>query len=77
MNHPKWGFSIPLQRWLKTDLKYLIDEYLNSELIADMNIFDADYIKKLKTDFFNGEDYLYNRIWQIIVFNKFYLNQKK
>lgn len=77
LNHPKWGFSIPLQRWLKTDLKYLIDEYLNSELIADMNIFDADYIKKLKTNFFNGEDYLYNRIWQIIVFNKFYLNQKK
>lgn len=77
LNHPKWGFSIPLQKWLKTDLKYLIDEYLAPDLIADMGIFNVNYIEKLKGDFFKGDDYLYNRIWQIIVFNKFFLNFRK
>ncbi|MCF0206526.1 MAG: asparagine synthase (glutamine-hydrolyzing), partial [Bacteroidales bacterium] len=28
-NRKKSGFSIPLQRWLLTDLSYLIDDYLN------------------------------------------------
>ena len=29
MERPKWGFSIPLEKWLKTELNYLIPKYLN------------------------------------------------
>ena len=29
MERPKWGFSIPLEKWLKTELNYLIKNYLN------------------------------------------------
>lgn len=77
LNHPKWGFSIPLQKWLKNDLSYLIDQYLSPELILEIGIFNPIYIEKLKHRFLNGDDYLYNRIWQLIVFNKFFLNFKK
>ena len=28
-NRFKWGFAIPLEKWLKTDLKYFVDKYVN------------------------------------------------
>ena len=33
MDRPKWGFSIPLDRWLKTELNFYIEKYLNEDLI--------------------------------------------
>jgi len=71
LNHPKWGFSIPLVKWLKNDLSFLIDKYLDDEIIRELKIFNPEYIKQLKYRFLNGDDYLYNRIWQLIVFNRF------
>jgi len=71
LDHPKQGFSIPLSSWLDNELQYLIEEYLDDTLIADSKVFNLAYVKELKRRFFNGEKYLYNRIWQLIVFNKF------
>ncbi len=68
---PKWGFSVPLASWLKGELKYLIDTYLNEKLVLDIGLFDPDYIKNLRIRFFSGkEDYLYNRLWVIILIHK-------
>ncbi len=73
MNRPKWGFSIPLEKWLKSDLNYLIEKYLNKDLIIEQGILNYDEIKILKLRFEKGETYLYNRLWSIIVLNKFIL----
>ena len=70
-DRPKWGFSIPLQRWLQKDLHYLIDKYLSEEIIEKLNLFNYNQIKLLIYRFDNGETYLYNRIWVLIVFVKF------
>ncbi len=71
LNRPKWGFSIPLNKWLKNDLKFLIVKFLNKELIQEQGIMDYKYVSELKNRYFNGEDYLYNRIWALIILNKF------
>ena len=73
LNYPKWGFSIPLSKWLKTDLKYLIDKYLDDDVVVELEIYNLAYVKRLKNEFFAGKTYLYNRIWQLIVLNKFLL----
>ena len=71
-DRPKWGFSIPLQKWLKTDLKYLIEENLSEEKILKHNIMDYKSVADLKDRFFNkNEHYLYNRLWLLIVLNNF------
>ena len=64
---PKWGFSIPLAKWLKTDLKYLLDRYTSADVINQYNIVNADFVSNLKKQYLNGTDYLYNRLWLIIV----------
>ena len=71
MERPKWGFSIPLDKWLKTDLNYLIEKYLNQEIIEEFQIIDYNYVKTIIYKYNNGENYLYNRIWSLILLNKF------
>ena len=74
MERPKWGFSIPLDQWLKTELYYLIEKYLTKSAIEQTNFLNYQYINEIILRFNKGEDYLYNRIWSLINLQKFMLN---
>ncbi|MCW3071555.1 MAG: asnB [Bacteroidetes bacterium] len=67
---PKQGFAIPLEKWLKNELRFLIEENLSTEVIGKYGIVHTDYVENLKKKFFAGKDYLYNRIWVLIVLHK-------
>ena len=69
-DRPKQGFAIPLAKWLKTDLYFLIDEILSKEVITTYNIVDYAYVEKLKKEFLNGKDYYYSRLWLLIILHK-------
>ncbi len=69
-DRPKWGFSIPLIKWLKTDLHYLIDKYLNPETIQKTGVVNSGNVAGLLKRFEQGEDFLYNRIWALILLHK-------
>jgi len=66
-NRPKWGFSIPLAKWLQTDLKYLLDSYTSKAVIEKYNLVNYAAVKKLRDQYQSGMHYLYNRLWLIIV----------
>lgn len=71
-NRPKWGFSIPLQHWLRTDLKYLTSDYLNDSIIKKQGLFNQEYVDKIKNLYMQkGHHYLYNRLWLMIVLTRF------
>lgn len=71
-DRPKWGFSIPLIKWLSTDLRYLIEEYLSKQLIEAVGLVNYAYVKDLKTAFFAGKAYLYNRLWVLVLLHKWW-----
>jgi asparagine synthase (glutamine-hydrolysing) len=66
-DRPKQGFSIPLIRWLKNDWNFLIDKYLNKTIVEKYNLVHYPEIESLKKRFLKNEDYLYNRIWVLIL----------
>jgi len=74
MNRAKWGFSIPLDQWLKTELYYLIEKYLTKSAIEQTNFLNYQYINEIILRFNKGENYLYNRLWSLINLQKFMLN---
>ena len=76
-DRPKQGFAIPLSKWLKTDLMYLINDYFNDTVINKHGIVNYKEVEQLKKRYFLGEDYLYNRIWLLIVLHKFLENIDK
>ncbi len=64
---PKKGFAIPLKEWLQGPLKYLIDDYLNDATIREYGVVHPEYVKDLLEQFHGGKDYLYNRLWLLVV----------
>ncbi|MPM16756.1 Asparagine synthetase [glutamine-hydrolyzing] 1 [bioreactor metagenome] len=74
---PKKGFSIPMQRWLKADLSFLPEKYLEQ---SGLRLFDAvpkcfvqNVIKKYKS---GKADWFYNRVWVLTVLSH-YLEQHR
>ncbi len=66
-NRPKWGFSIPLDKWMKNELKAEIEAYI----FIENDVIDSTKVKSIYQRFCNGETYLYQRVWAIYVLNKF------
>lgn len=72
LDRPKQGFAIPLQHWLKNDLRFLINNYLSDSHINKHGIFDPTLVNKLTTQFlYNKKDHLYHKIWLLIVLQQF------
>lgn len=66
-DRPKQGFAIPLFKWLKNEWHFLIDKYLNSTIIEKYNIVHFSSVSQLIARFNKDEDYLYNRLWVLIL----------
>jgi asparagine synthase (glutamine-hydrolysing) len=69
-DRPKWGFSIPLDKWLSTDLNYLIDQYTSKEMCEKYGLIRFEELDKYRQEFKKGRTYLYNRLWQIILLHR-------
>lgn len=69
-DRPKWGFSIPIRFWLQKELKHLPEKYLSKEILEKHDIFDVEKVKEIERRYFAGEDYLFNKIWTIIMLNQ-------
>lgn len=70
-NRPKWGFSIPLDKWLAEPLSYLLEEWLSTTALRKTGLFNETKVHQLITRFKKGETYLYNRLWALIVMQMF------
>lgn len=73
MGRSKWGFAIPLVLWLKNELRYLPETYLNENITHEIGIFNPEVVTSLVKRYFEGSSYLYNRIWIMIMLHKWYL----
>lgn len=70
-NRPKWGFSIPLDKWLAEPLSYLLEEWLGTAALKKTGLFNETKVHQLIARFKRGETYLYNRLWALIVMQMF------
>ena len=48
MDRPKMGFAIPIAEWMKTDLKELVNDYINETSIKEQQIFNWSSVESLK-----------------------------
>lgn len=72
MERPKMGFAIPIGKWMQTDLRDLVESYLNEKRIREQGIFSSDAIAKLKRDFLNGKTEYEMKIWYLLTFQMWY-----
>ena len=67
MDRPKTGFSMPINNWLKDDLKFLVEDNLNDSM--DKSFFNIRFISQLKELFYAGKlGHEEKTIWRLIEF---------
>jgi len=71
-DRPKWGFSIPLNKWLKTDLRFLLDQYLNKSIVEQFGLVQFELVNYYVKAFLAGKEYYYNRVWLLIVLHQWF-----
>ena len=65
---PKSGFEIPISRWLRADLRFMVDRYLSEERIRDQGIFDAAVVQDLVQSHRQAKTDTSWMLWNLIVF---------
>ncbi len=68
LKKPKWGFEIPISKWLKSDLKYLIDAHLSPETIKKQGIFHYPAVRNLIDHLHSGRKDTSWHLWNLIAF---------
>lgn len=72
MDRPKTGFSLPINQWLRTDLSFLIDEYLNKEALQWSGLLNEGFIVKEVKKFNNNKMHYSPVIWYLLMFQMWY-----
>ncbi|MEW6334448.1 MAG: asparagine synthase (glutamine-hydrolyzing) [Thermodesulfobacteriota bacterium] len=67
-NRPKRGFEMPVGRWLKTDLHYLIKTHLRRDRIESQGLFHYPVIEALVENLMRGRTDTSWQIWNLIAF---------
>jgi len=67
IDKPKAGFQIPLGEWLQSDLKHLVEKYMDISRMDD-EIFDLEEIEKIKKELFLGNHTNVSKVWFIIMY---------
>ncbi len=67
MNRPKQGFIIPLDLWLRSKLKFLIEDHLSESSINSTAVLNFKEVEHNIRDFNNEVQGSADRLWRIIV----------
>lgn len=68
INRPKKGFGVPIAKWLKSELRDLMEYYLSEEKIKNGDLFNYKYVKEIKDDHLNDKKDNRKLLWNLMVF---------
>ena len=68
VDRPKQGFAIPLERWLRDDLRELTHDYLASARIRKAGVLDDSVVQHVVDGFYRGDRKLTTQLWFLLAF---------
>ena len=63
---PKKGFEVPLKKWLRSDLKHLLEKATKPNVLETLNIKNNDIINEIKNDLLNNKNDSSWKLWTLI-----------
>ncbi len=72
MDRPKMGFGIPIDQWLRNELKDLVIENLSAAKLKRHGLFRIEEVEKLLAQFYNGRTEKHLHIWYLLMFQMWY-----
>jgi asparagine synthase (glutamine-hydrolysing) len=68
IHRPKKGFSFPVARWLRTELRPLVLDLLSEDRLRRQGLFDTPQIRRLLNDHFEARADNRKALWTLLVF---------
>jgi asparagine synthase (glutamine-hydrolysing) len=68
----KQGFSIPIKNWIRNELKPMMFDLLNENLIKQQGLFNHKTVSNLLLEHINGTENHSHKLWALMVFQKWY-----
>lgn len=72
MDRPKMGFAIPIEKWMMNELKPLVEESFDEQMLQKQGLFNIEPLQQMKTQFLNGKTELGFKIWYFVCFQQWY-----
>jgi asparagine synthase (glutamine-hydrolysing) len=72
MERPKMGFGIPMEQWLTSELRPLVEEHLSEEALNRHGLFNVAEVRKLVAEFLNGRKEKHLKVWYLLMFQMWY-----
>lgn len=67
VDRPKMGFTVPIGKWFRSDLKSFIWDRLTSGSLSQIALLKADAVRTMLTEHFEGTRDHETRIWNILM----------
>jgi asparagine synthase (glutamine-hydrolysing) len=64
---PKMGFGVPIDRWLRGDLKALLLDYLSPERLKEEGLFDHTFVEEKIREHLSGRVNHHYRLWALLM----------
>jgi asparagine synthase (glutamine-hydrolysing) len=72
LRRPKMGFEMPINTWLRDELRFLVEDYLNEEAIKRQGVFRPAKVSELVKIHMGGYQDKSWHLWNLIVFGHWY-----
>jgi asparagine synthase (glutamine-hydrolysing) len=64
---PKMGFGVPIDRWLRSDLREMLLDYLSSERLQREGRFNAGFVERKIREHLSGQTNHQYRLWSLLM----------
>ena len=68
IERPKMGFGIPIDRWLREDLRDWVEDLLDERRLQAEGIFQAEIVRQKWRDHLSGNRNWQYELWDILMF---------
>jgi asparagine synthase (glutamine-hydrolysing) len=65
--HRKQGFMLPLGRWLRTDLRRIMEDLLHPEQVRRRGLFAPEVVQRLRLEHLQGRRLHTDRLWTLMM----------
>lgn len=66
-NHPKQGFAVPLDSWLRGSLKEWANDVLVDQSLEEMGLFEKNTISRVWNEHCSGRDNHGSKLWNVLM----------